>query len=81
MRLIDIITRLLLKANANAPDLLEALKKAKQAAPDLAPLLDPLIATLESGADVAGVATVIVPELGAIAMFKFDGAEHPSDAF
>ena len=81
MTLFLLIQQFLGKAGAKIPDLRAKLVEWRTKYPDLAPEIDPMIAALDLPVDAAGVATAVVPELGSIAMFKFDGREHPSDAF
>lgn len=81
MTILSLLTALLNKAGAKVGDLKAELEHIKQVAPDTAPIVDPLLAALEMPVDAAGVATAVIPELGQIALFKFDGREHPSDGF
>ena len=81
MTILSLLTALRNKAGAKIGDLKAELEHIKEIAPDSAPLVDPLLAALELPVDAAGVATAVVPELGNIALFKFDGKEHPSDGF
>lgn len=81
MTLFVLIQQFLARAGASIPDLRAKLDEWRTRYPDLAPEIAPLIAALDLPVDAAGVATAVIPELGNIAMFKFDGREHPSDAF
>lgn len=81
MTIFEFITKILNRASGEVTDLRAALIAAKTAKPDLAPLVDPILAALDAPVDVAGVATAVVPELGQIALLHFDGKAHPSDAF
>lgn len=81
MKLIDIITAFLTKAAGRAVDLRALLVAVKTNLPDLAPEADAMLAALDLPADLAGVGTAIIPELGNVALFKFDGREHPSGGF
>lgn len=81
MNLATLIAQLMTRAAGKVVDLKATLERVKAAAPDLAPEIDPLLALLDAPVNIAGVATAIVPELGNIVLFKFDGRTHPSDGF
>lgn len=81
MKLADVIAAWLTKAAGKAVDLRALLVQVGTALPDLKPECDALIAALDAPADVAGVVTATIPELGNIVLFKFDGREHASGGF
>lgn len=70
------------KAVPALADLKEALLAARDRAPDLAPMLDPKIAALESVADPAGLVqlgTTVLHELSDPSKFLTNPKAHPSD--
>ncbi len=81
MRVLDAVLAILTKAGVAIPNLEAGLEDAIARYPDLAPLLGPLDQALKLPVDVAGVTDAVVSEAGQIVQFKFDGREHPSDAF
>ena len=79
MTLLDILAKW---AGLAGPELIEFLRRAAAAAPDLAPKIEEWIAALTQGlssANITAIAGSILSEASDVSQGHFKGEQHPND--